>query len=157
MEYSQGRLRLNVRPDTGQMDMYIYPCGLRSSQDLQPSRRAQMNIHLPQDINRNSPQIKLLLEWHEALKEKSVDSLGRCLHKDFRRVVYPQHIGEPTQNKESFLKQCEAVYFAVEVEVSSTPRYSTSSPLTAFPLQWTIHSIIEAPGRLVLHVCIPPP
>jgi hypothetical protein len=115
-----------------------------------------MNVcHLPQDLNRNSPQIKLMLEWVQGITEKNMSTLEKCLHKDFRRTIYPKNISEPTQNKEEFLKQLTTVYMVPDIEVCSTPWYSPLFPLTESPLQWTIHSIIEAPGKVVLHICIP--
>jgi hypothetical protein len=116
----------------------------------------QMSAYtLPQDLNRNSPQIKLMLEWVQGIKEKNVSTLEKCLHKDFRRTIYPKNIGEPTQNRDEFLKQFTTVYLVPDIEVCSTPFYLPLFPLTGSPLQWTIHSITEAPGKVVLHVCIP--
>jgi hypothetical protein len=76
--------------------------------------------HLPQDLNRNSLQMKLILNWIQAVEEKSVDNLEKCLHKDFRHMIYPQHIGEPAESKESYLNICATLYLAADIEVNST-------------------------------------
>jgi hypothetical protein len=96
-----------------------------------------------------------MLEWVQGIKEKDVGTLEKCLHKDFRRIIYPKYIGEPTQNKEELLKQHTTFYLVPDIEVYSPPRYSPSASPTESSLQWTIHSIIEAPGKVILHVCVP--
>jgi hypothetical protein len=96
-------------------------------------RFPQMAYHLPQDVNHNSPQIKLMLDWMEGWKEKNVESIGKCLHKDFKLDVYPRRLGEQTQHKEEFLKQCKELYVRAQYQVGSTPCYSSSLP-TESPL-----------------------
>ena len=52
----------------------------------------------------DSPQIQLFNEFNRGFKERSVDLLGKPLHKDFRRCTYPRSLNQPEQNKEEWLK-----------------------------------------------------
>jgi len=63
----------------------------------------------------------------------NVDALGKQLHKDFRRVYYPQSMGYPEQNKEGWIK-----------ETTGMIGFATGFDTIA-------HSIIETPGRVVIH------
>ena len=66
----------------------------------------------------DSPQIKLVNEWTRGVKELNLDILGKHLHKDFRRFVYPRSIGQAEQNKEEWLELLAVVKnFATTVEV----------------------------------------
>jgi len=81
-----------------------------------------MATQLPADVNLNSPQITLINEWNEGFKQMDVDILAKCLHKDFRRVVYPRSIGQPEQNKEEWLKEITAIIgFATGFDVGLDP------------------------------------
>jgi hypothetical protein len=89
---------------------YISLWGLRPNLlriELEPhfSRFAQMSFQLPADVNLDSPQIKVMNEWKEGFLKMDIDILGKCLHKDFRRVVYPRSLGEPVQSKEEWVKE----------------------------------------------------
>jgi hypothetical protein len=79
-----------------------------------------MTFHLPQDANVNSPQLKVILEWFQGWEKKNLDIVAKCLHRSFRRVVYPQNLGEPTENKEEFLTGSAVLYAAADIEVAST-------------------------------------
>jgi hypothetical protein len=76
--------------------------------------------HLPQDLNRNSPQMKLMLNWIQAAEEKNVGILEKCLHKDFQRMIYPQNIGEPAESKQHYINLCATLYLAADLEVNAT-------------------------------------
>jgi hypothetical protein len=80
---------------------------------------------LPQNLSLQSLQIKLVLEYVRGVTEKNLDTLEKCLHKNFRRTIYPKSIGEPTQNKEEFLKLNATLYLVPDIEVYSTHCYST--------------------------------
>jgi len=86
----------------------------------------------------------------------NVEIIGKYLHKDFRRTVYPRSIGQPEQNKEEWLKELSVGFaFATGFDVGHTLCYLNLLPPAKSALQTTVHSIIEAPGRVVVHVRIP--
>lgn len=108
--------------------MYIdggWPLSSGPSTRIIFSRSAHMNIHLPEGVNLDSPQVKLILQTHQGHNEKNMDILSNCLHKDFQRVVHPQSLGAPKQNKEEYIRQCAELYVLAEVAVGPTPLYST--------------------------------
>jgi hypothetical protein len=80
-----------------------------------------MALHLPQHVNHDSPQIKLLIYWNQGWKEKNVEHIGKCMDKDFQRIVYPRSIGAPALDKEACLKEFAGVQsFATGFEVGCT-------------------------------------
>ena len=114
-----------------------------------------MPIQLPADTNLSSPQIQLINEWNEGFSALDVELLAKPLHKDFRRVVYPRSIGDPEQNKEGWIKEITGLLgFATGFDVRYALPYSNSLPPAKSAPQTTVHSIIDAPGKVVIHVRI---
>jgi hypothetical protein len=68
-----------------------------------------MPTQLPAGTNLSSPQIKLIIDWFEGVTEKNVEIIGKHLHKDFRRTIYPQYLGLPEQSKEEILIEASAI------------------------------------------------
>jgi len=83
-----------------------------------------MPTQLPAGTNLSSPQIKLLSNLADGLTEMSVENIGKQLHKDFRRSIYPRSLGQPEQSKEDYLKEGSGIFaFATELNVGYTPCY----------------------------------
>ena len=83
-----------------------------------------MPSRLPAGTNLSSPQIKLITEWDIGFREMNVNRIGKYLHKDFRRTVYPRSIGHPEQGKEEFLQEISGGFaFATGFDVGHTPCY----------------------------------
>ena len=81
-----------------------------------------MSFKLPADTDLSSPQIKLLVEWNEGFQQLNADLLGKLVHKDFRRVVYPRSIGHPEQNKEEWLQEITGIIgFTTGFDVGEIP------------------------------------
>jgi hypothetical protein len=93
-------------------------------------------------------------EWKQGLQDKDVDLLAKTLHKDFRYVSHPRSLGIPEQNKDQWLGQFAANIglFTDSLEVNV---WNFLLSLWLTPLQSTTYSIIDAPGRVVIHVRIP--
>jgi hypothetical protein len=88
-----------------------------------------MPSQLPAGTNLSSPQIKLINDWYDGLSEMNVEIIGKHLHKDYRRSIYPRSIGQPEQNKEEALKEASGVFgFATGLNVGHTPCYSNLLP-----------------------------
>jgi len=90
--------------------------------------------------------------------ERNMENFAKHMHKDFRRLVYPQSLDQPEQGKEEALKELSGMLdLLIGFDVGHTPYYSDLLPLakSALQLQTTFHSFIEAPGRVVVHVRIP--
>ena len=78
------------------------------------------------------------------------------LHKDFHRVVYPRSMGHPEQNKSEWFKEITGIFgLATGLDVGHTHCYSNFLSPAESTLQMTVHSIIESPGRVAVHVCTP--
>jgi hypothetical protein len=115
-----------------------------------------MPSQLPAGTNLNSPQIKLLSNWNDAFTEMNIEAMKKYMHKDFRRSVYPRSLGEPEQNAEEALKELSGLLGVITgVDVGHTLCYLNLLPRAKSTLQTTVHSIIEAPGRIVVHVRFP--
>ena len=84
-----------------------------------------------------------------------MDVLGKHLHKDFRRSVYPRSLGLPQQNNEEWLKEVGGVMgFATGFNVGQTACCSNLPSPAKSASQTTVHSIIEAKGKVVIHIRI---
>jgi hypothetical protein len=105
--------------------------------------------HLPGD----SPQIKLLNECSRGFNEMNMDVVGKCLHKDFHHVIYPLSVGGPALDKEGWLKRMAEL--GTGYGVGYITYCSDTLPPTYTPLQQTFHSVVEAPGKVIIHVRIP--
>lgn len=106
--------------------------------------------------NSDSPQIKLFNEFNRGFKEKNLDLIAEHLHKDFRRCTYPRSLNKPEQNREEWLKHFSGIIaFATEFDVGYTGCFSNVLSLAQSLPQSNVHSIIEAPGKVILHVRIP--
>jgi len=80
-----------------------------------------MPTQLPAGTNLSSLQITLLSSWNDRLTEMNVENIGKYLHKDFRRPVYPRSLGQPEQGKEEFLEEVSAILgFATGFNVGYT-------------------------------------
>jgi len=83
-----------------------------------------MPFQLPADADPNSPQLKIVQDWNVGFRELNAEIIGKYLHKEFRRSVYPRSIGQPEQNKEEWLKELSAIIvFATGFDVGHTPCY----------------------------------
>ncbi|KAF8437465.1 hypothetical protein L210DRAFT_946865 [Boletus edulis BED1] len=83
-----------------------------------------------------SPQIDLFKEAYRAVLTRDVSLLAKTLHKDFRHVIHPRSLSKLPINRD--------VWLATVGEGLSTP----------IQLDLTFHSIVDAPGKTVLHVAV---
>ena len=84
----------------------------------------------------DSPQAKLMNEWHEAFGKKDIDLLTKPLHKDFRYAVYPRSLNMPEQSKDEWYAQTAAtINLWTSMDVSRTTYHLNPclSPPTANP------------------------
>ena len=58
----------------------------------------------------DSPQVKYIHEWLQAIQTKDLDHLAKCLPKDYRHTYYPRSLGKPEQTKEEFLEYIAGLY-----------------------------------------------
>ena len=110
----------------------------------------------------DSPQVKFARELAQAFQTRDVGFLAKSIHKDYRRVSYPRSMGKPDRTGEEWVQDVteKVGLWAGDSEASlSIP--TILAQLNPLPSQLTIHSIIEAPGKVVLHVrptkCSDPP
>ena len=102
-----------------------------------------------------SPQAKLVREWLEAFERMDIELLTKPLHVDFRYATYPRSLNMPEQTRDEWRLQIAAtISFWTHMDASLSPNRPLNSSLTHSP-QRTVHSITEAPGKVILHVCIP--
>ena len=104
----------------------------------------------------NSPQVKFLYEYLQAVQRRDLDHLAKCFHKDYRNTRYPRSLGMPERNKEEHLEYVAGTFNTwTEFEVNYIGRYWIPLAVAESPLQHTIHSITDTPGKIIYHVCIP--
>jgi len=102
----------------------------------------------------DSAQVKLVTEWGKGFQKKDLAILEKPLHKDFRHVTYPRSLGRPEQNKEEWLAQLAKI-IPLWIETKASHFNHRTSFVAANPLpQETTHSVIEAPGKVIVHVRI---
>jgi hypothetical protein len=92
-----------------------------------------MPCQLSSDANVNSPQIKLLNEYLRGYDERSQGVIEKVLTKDFTRVVRPSACGEGTHSKDEYIRQ-----------IGEMNKLCNS-------FDCNVHSVIEAPGKVVFH------
>ena len=56
-------------------------------------------------LTSESPQIKLVNEWHQGLKERDLELVKKPFHEDRRRICYPRSLCKPNQNREEWLEE----------------------------------------------------
>jgi len=80
-----------------------------------------------------SPQLQLVNEFSRGFVEGDVNHLAKYLHRDFRRTVYPRSLGVQEYAREEWLKDmAEVIAFATTLDTIN-------------------HSVIEAPGTVIIH------
>ena len=78
-------------------------------------------MKLPADVNLDSPQFKVFAELEQAISPLNLDTLRKCLHKDFRHVLSPRSIGEPERNGEEWVEHMAGLFGSVTmVDVGNT-------------------------------------
>ena len=106
----------------------------------------------------DSPQIKIVSEFVRGFRESDTTLLAKHLHKDFRRIIHPRSLGVPDLNREEWLENMAGVLsITTELEVSHNlpvllQTRPPPSPPAKYPPQTIIHSVIEAPGTVIVHV-----
>ena len=83
----------------------------------------------------------------------NMDIVGKFLHKDFHYALHPKSLGEPTLDKERWVKRMSEL--GTGYGVGCTTQFSNVIPHTYIPLQQTFHSVIDTPGKVIIHVRIP--
>ena len=73
-------------------------------------------MKVPAGVNVDSSPFKLFAELERACRPLNVDSLRKCLHKDFRHVYLPRSIGEPERNKEEWVKHVADLLNSITVD-----------------------------------------
>ena len=106
--------------------------------------------------NSDSPQVKLFLEWSQMFQTGDLDLIANAVHKDYRYALYPKSLGKPEETKEEWLERLAGVLslWTAGHEVSYLAPW-TPFAATKSLLQSTIHSTIDTPGKIIVHVCIP--
>ena len=67
-----------------------------------------------------SPQVKFVHEWLQAIQTRDLDSVAKCMHKDYRHIFHPRSLGTQEQTKEGYLEYVARIYnIWTEFEVSS--------------------------------------
>ena len=102
-----------------------------------------------------SPQTKLLQEWDRGYQENNLDIIDKFLYKDFNFVLYPRSLGSRELNREEYLKTMAGV-FSAGIKLYDVSHENFYSTILAEPRpQFVYHSIVEVPGKVVIHVRVP--
>ena len=103
-----------------------------------------------------SPQVNLVHEWGRGFEKQDLDHIAKLLHKDYRHISLPRSINRPEENREQWLQHIGAVIGLWTESGVSYIGFPFHHPRLNPSTQWTIHSITEAPGKVVVHVSINP-
>ena len=111
-----------------------------------------MVVHLE---NYASPQTKLVNELVQAMVEKNMSLFAKHLHKDYRHIILPQSLGKPPINRDEWLATIAEILSSPFQfgKASYTGCYSILTQAKSH-LQPSYHSVVEAPGKAVVHVRI---
>ncbi|KAF9785474.1 hypothetical protein BJ322DRAFT_1063387 [Thelephora terrestris] len=82
-----------------------------------------------------SPQLELLRSFCLGIEQKDLSQTAKAMHKDHRRITYPKSLNIPTQTGEQYLERLEGFLKAM----ADGPKM-------------TFHSVIETPGKVVVHI-----
>ena len=58
----------------------------------------------------DSPQVKFIDEWLQAFDARDMDRIAKCLHKDYRNIMYPRSLGKPEETKEEWLEYMAGIF-----------------------------------------------
>ena len=106
--------------------------------------------------NSESPQVKLINEWGQAFAKRDIDLIANLLHKDYRHISYPRSLGRPEETREEWLQHiARIINLWTEDEVNPIVLYSIRSSPAKSLLQPTVHSVIDIPGKVIVHVRLP--
>ena len=82
--------------------------------------------------------------------------IGKCLHKDYRNTMYPRSLGKPEQTKEEWPEYVVGLFnLWTERKVSYLNCYWFLFVVAEFLPYLTVHSITDAPGKVIFHIRIP--
>ena len=103
----------------------------------------------------DSPQVKFFLEWGQIFQTADLNLIAKCLHRDFRCILYPKSLGKPEETREEWLERLAGV-LSLWTAGHEVGYLAPWTPLAAAKclLQSTYHSMIDTPGKLIAHVCI---
>ena len=58
----------------------------------------------------DSPQVKFIHEWVEAIRTGDLNHLAKSLSEDLRNTTYPRSLGKPDQTKKEYLEYLAAIF-----------------------------------------------
>lgn len=94
-------------------------------------------------------------EWGQGFRRRDLDHISKTLHKEYRHTTYPRSLGKPEQTREEWLEQFAGIMgLWTGLEVSYVGYPLNPRVVSQSPPQPTIHSITEAPGKVIVHVRI---
>jgi len=100
----------------------------------------------------DSPQVKLVNSFIEGFKERDMDHIAKHLHKDHRRITYLDlSVSQSKPERNIFNTPRRSSIFGPVVRQVTGYCFSNSPPANP-PPQITVHSVVEAPGKVVVHV-----
>lgn len=107
------------------------------------------------NINDPTPQLKLTKKLIGDYSSRDLSDVGQFLSEDFKYETFPKVPELPEEAKGDHIQKWGAILGSfTKMEVRTI--LDTEKPLQAcrltFPHQPTIHEVIDAPGKVVLHV-----
>jgi hypothetical protein len=105
------------------------------------------------NFDASTPQLKLVKKWIEALVALDMNKIGTLLTRNFKYQSFPKTIDVPEQTKGTFVQWFGGVFASMtKMEVRIQRWRPPSSSQTDIHPQLIIHEMIEAPGKIVVHV-----
>jgi len=105
------------------------------------------------DFDASTPQLRLIKKLLNGYCSLDMSNVEPLLSKDYQYEPFPECAEFPKQTKESHLKLWGEVFSSkTEVRIQRRGTDFRLRLISTLNLQMIVHEVIEAPGKVVLHV-----
>ena len=103
-----------------------------------------------------SPQLTLVKNWVDAYISLDIKNVEPLLSKNFQYHTFPETTDLSKEAKERHIERYREMLSAVsKLEVRIQPwKIALGSQTDSYHPQIIYHEVIEAPGKVVVHVCL---
>ena len=107
------------------------------------------------NLDATTPQLKVLKQWADAHHSRDLNDAAPIFSKDFTLKMFPKSTVFPDLTREEYLQKYTVAFsLFTNVDVSALKPWTTfECPADVYNPQVVFHEVIEAPGKIVAHVC----
>jgi len=105
------------------------------------------------NVNATTPQLKAVKNYLDAYTSLDVNNVERVLSKNFKFQTFPETTDLPEQAKGAYIerfRRASTLMTKMDVRIREPP---SNSQTDIHHPQINVHEVIEAPGKVVVHVC----